>query len=57
MRRNQHDLFLVLPDLAQGLCKKAHWGKRILLHQSVCAECAIGQGVKQVAMGLNVGGK
>ncbi|XDV14292.1 hypothetical protein PO909_002464 [Leuciscus waleckii] len=27
---HQKDLLLVLPDLAQGLCKKAHWGKRIL---------------------------
>ncbi len=25
----QEDLLLVLPDLAQCLCKKAHWGKRI----------------------------
>ncbi len=29
-RRNRQDLFLVLADLAQCLCEKAHWGKRKL---------------------------
>ncbi len=47
----------VLHDLAQCLCKKAHWGKRILAKapqpavcQCVRAECSLGQGVKQLAM-------
>ncbi len=31
VRRNQQDLFLILPDLAQCLCEKAHWGKRIFV--------------------------
>ncbi|XDV25371.1 hypothetical protein PO909_029296 [Leuciscus waleckii] len=64
MRRNQNDLLLVLPDLAQGLCKKAHWGKRILAEapwpavcQCISAECALGQGIKQAAMRRVVGGK
>ncbi len=30
VRRDQQDLLLVLPDLAQCLCEQAHWGKRIL---------------------------
>lgn len=29
-RRNQQDLLLILPDLAQCLCEEAQWGKRIL---------------------------
>ncbi len=28
-KAQQKDLFLVLPDLAQGLCEKAHWRKLI----------------------------
>ncbi|XDV44702.1 hypothetical protein PO909_012943 [Leuciscus waleckii] len=64
MRRNQYDLLLVLPDLAKGLCKKAHWGKRIFaeaprtsVRPCVPAEHALGQGYKQAAMGRVVGGK
>ncbi len=30
-RRDQQDLLLVLPDLAQCLCEQAHWGKCILV--------------------------
>ena len=64
MGRNQKDLLVVLPDLAQGLCEKAHWGKRILaeaprpaVRQCIRAERALGQGVKQRAMGRVEGGK
>ena len=63
VRRDQNDLLLVLPDLAQGLRKKAHWGKRIFatprpaVRQCIRAERALGQGIKQGAMGRVVRGK
>ncbi|XDV17808.1 hypothetical protein PO909_023623 [Leuciscus waleckii] len=46
MRRKQKDLLLVLPDLAQELCKKAHWGKRILAEapQPAVRQCIRAEG-------------
>ena len=63
MWRDQNDLLLVLPDLAQGLRKKAHWGERIFatprpaVRQCIRAERALGQGIKQGAMGRVMRGK
>ncbi|XDV15103.1 hypothetical protein PO909_015243 [Leuciscus waleckii] len=58
IRRNEQDLLLVLPDLAQCLCERAHWGKRIFakaLGPAVCqcirAEGSFGQGIEPLAMG------
>ncbi|CAM4480186.1 unnamed protein product [Leuciscus chuanchicus] len=51
-------------SIIRTLCKKAHWGKRILaeaprpaVHYCVRAEGALGQGVKPVAVGSVWGGK
>ncbi len=56
-RCHKQDLLLLLPDLAQHLCKKAHWGGCIFAqapHPAVCqcvrAECSLSQGVKQLAV-------
>ncbi len=46
IRRNQQDLFLVLADLAQCLCEKAHWGKRKLAEAQgqLCASASVPRG-------------
>ncbi len=57
IRHNQKDLFLVLTDLAQCLCEKAHWGSANLRKpKASCVPvhpCRGGlcQGVIQLAVG------
>ena len=46
VRRNQQDLFLVLPDLAQCLCEQAHWGNAYLrkARGQLCASASVPRG-------------